>query len=59
MNSGVGHDAMVFSDVTDVGMIFVPSKDSLSHCAEEWSDAEHISQGIEVLFETVKELAEV
>jgi len=59
MNSGAGHDAMVFSDVTDVGMIFVPSKDGLSHCPEEWSDAEHISQGIEVLFETVKELAEV
>ena len=59
MNSGAGHDAMVFSDVTDVGMIFVPSKDGLSHCPEEWSDIEHISQGIEVLFETVKELAEV
>lgn len=59
MNSGAGHDAMVFSDITDVGLIFIPSKDGLSHCPEEWSDVEHIAQGIEVIFETVKELTEI
>lgn len=59
INSGAGHDAMVFSDVTDVGLVFIPSKDGLSHCPEEWSDSEHLAQGVEVLFETVKELTEV
>lgn len=56
MLSGAGHDAMVFSDYTEAGMIFIPSKDGLSHCPEEWSDIEHLAQGVDVLFETVKQL---
>lgn len=56
MLSGAGHDAMVFSDYTEAGMIFIPSKDGLSHCPEEWSDIEHLSQGVDILFETAKQL---
>jgi len=56
ISSGAGHDAMVFSDYTEAGMIFIPSKDGLSHCPEEWSDIEHLSQGVDILFETVKQL---
>jgi allantoate deiminase len=59
INSGAGHDAMVFSDVTDVGMLFVPSKAGLSHCPEEWSDAGHIAQAVEIFFEAAKKLTEV
>lgn len=59
INSGAGHDAMIFSDVTDVGMIFVPSKNGLSHCPEEWSDAGHLANGADVLYEAVKRLTEV
>ncbi|KMY48593.1 allantoate amidohydrolase [Peribacillus loiseleuriae] len=59
INSGAGHDAMIFSDVTNVGMIFIPSKDGLSHCPEEWSDARHLAEGFQILFEAAKNLTEV
>ncbi|ETI69778.1 Zn-dependent hydrolase [Neobacillus vireti] len=58
INSGAGHDAMVFSDVTDVGMLFIPSKDGLSHCPEEWSDSKHIANAVQIFFETAKKLTE-
>ncbi|MCZ2259191.1 Zn-dependent hydrolase [Sporosarcina sp. G11-34] len=58
MNSGAGHDAMVFSDFTACGMVFIPSKDGLSHCPEEWSDAGHLANGTDILFETIKRLTE-
>ncbi|WP_411739926.1 Zn-dependent hydrolase [Peribacillus sp. S4] len=54
IDSGAGHDAMVFSDVTDVGMLFVPSKAGLSHCPEEWSDAHHLANGVEIFYEVAK-----
>jgi allantoate deiminase len=58
INSGAGHDAMVFSDFTDVGMLFIPSKNGLSHCPEEWSDSLHIANAVQILFETAKQLTE-
>ncbi|MEH7176998.1 Zn-dependent hydrolase [Neobacillus vireti] len=58
INSGAGHDAMVFSDFTDVGMLFIPSKDGLSHCPEEWSDSRHIANAVQILFEATKTLTE-
>jgi allantoate deiminase len=59
INSGAGHDAMVFSDFTDVGMLFIPSKDGLSHCPEEWSDSQHIANAVQILYEAAKQLTEV
>jgi allantoate deiminase len=56
INSGAGHDAMVFSDFTDVGMLFIPSKDGLSHCPEEWSDSQHIANAVQILYEAAKQL---
>ncbi|GHH99519.1 Zn-dependent hydrolase [Neobacillus kokaensis] len=58
INSGAGHDAMVFSDVTDVGMLFVPSKDGLSHCPEEWSDSQDLANAVQILYEAAKKLTE-
>ncbi len=58
INSGAGHDAMVFSDFTNVGMLFIPSKDGLSHCPEEWSDSRHIAHAVQVLYEAAKKLTE-
>ncbi|MBP1969774.1 allantoate deiminase [Virgibacillus natechei] len=58
MNSGAGHDAMVFSDVTDIGLIFVPSKDGISHSPEEWTDARDLANGVDVLYNAAKELTE-
>lgn len=58
MLSGAGHDAMIMASITDVGLIFVPSKDGRSHCPEEWTDYEDLQKGIELIYHTVKELAE-
>ncbi|WP_077600864.1 Zn-dependent hydrolase [Oceanobacillus sojae] len=58
MHSGAGHDAMVLSDITDVGLIFVPSKDGLSHCPEEWTAIHELAAGVEVLYETALKLIE-
>ncbi|TQR21505.1 Zn-dependent hydrolase [Psychrobacillus vulpis] len=58
INSGAGHDAMVLSDFTACGMVFIPSKNGLSHCPEEWSDARHIADGTDILFQTALQLTE-
>ena len=58
INSGAGHDAMVFSDFTNVGMLFIPSKDGLSHCPEEWSDSRDVANAVQILFEAAKKLTE-
>ncbi|MFD1929106.1 Zn-dependent hydrolase [Sporosarcina siberiensis] len=58
MNSGAGHDAMVFSDFTACGMVFIPSKDGLSHCPEEWSDSSHLADGATIIYEAAKQLTE-
>lgn len=57
MLSGAGHDAMVMASLTDVGLIFVPSKGGRSHCPEEWTDYEDLQKGIEVIYNTVLDLA--
>jgi allantoate deiminase len=53
MDSGAGHDAMVMAEHAPTGMIFVPSKNGISHTQEEWTDYEDIQKGAEVLFNTV------
>jgi len=58
IQSGAGHDAMVFSDFTACGMVFIPSKDGLSHCPEEWSDPSDLADGTTIIFEAAKRLTE-
>lgn len=58
MLSGAGHDAMVMASITDVGLIFVPSKDGRSHCPEEWTDYEDLQKGAEIVCETILDLSE-
>jgi allantoate deiminase len=57
MQSGAGHDAMIMAAVTDVGLIFVPSKGGRSHCPEEWTDYEQIRKGVDVILGTVLSLS--
>ena len=57
MLSGAGHDAMVMAKITDVGLIFVPSKGGRSHCPEEWTDYEDLQKGIEVALETIIDIS--
>ncbi len=47
----------MFAQVTDVGMIFVPSCEGKSHNADEYTSYEDIALGCSVLLNTVIELA--
>ncbi|QNB46545.1 hydantoinase/carbamoylase family amidase [Thermanaerosceptrum fracticalcis] len=57
MPSGAGHDAMYMAELTQVGMIFIPSKEGISHNPAEYSSWEEIARGAELLLETVINLA--
>lgn len=52
--SGAGHDAMIMADITETGMIFVPSKKGISHRPDEWTDFEKLQKGVETLFNVTK-----
>ncbi|MBM7541307.1 Zn-dependent hydrolase [Amphibacillus cookii] len=54
--SGAGHDAMVVAQITDVGMIFLRTKNGISHTPEEWADKDDLAMGAQVIFDTVKYL---
>ena len=53
MPSGAGHDAQHMAMITPTGMIFVPSKGGISHSPNEYTSAEDIANGANVLFETI------
>lgn len=53
MVSGAGHDANPVSKITPSGMIFIPSKDGISHSPNEWSDWGDVEKGANVLLNTV------
>jgi hydantoinase/carbamoylase family amidase len=47
--SGATHDAAHVARVAPTGLLFVPSRDGLSHAPEEWSRVEDIACGAEVM----------
>ncbi|MBI4468594.1 MAG: Zn-dependent hydrolase [Acidobacteria bacterium] len=49
MPSGAGHDAQEIANLGPVGMIFVPSRDGISHSPMEFSKTEDITNGANVL----------
>ncbi|MCL5257046.1 MAG: Zn-dependent hydrolase [Chloroflexi bacterium] len=55
--SGAGHDAQVLAQFVDAGMIFLRSKNGISHAPEEWTDKEDIHWGTEVLYRSLLALA--
>jgi allantoate deiminase len=55
--SGAGHDGMQLIDLCPIGMIFVRSKNGISHNPEEWSSKEDCAKGTQVLYHSVLELA--
>lgn len=57
IHSRAGHDAMNMSKLTPTGMIFVPSKDGISHNPDEYTGYDDIMTGIDVLTETLYQLA--
>ncbi len=54
--SGAGHDGMHLKDLCPVGMIFVRSKDGISHNPDEWSSQQDCVAGANVLYRTVLNL---
>ncbi|WP_339226835.1 M20 family metallo-hydrolase [Oceanobacillus sp. FSL K6-2867] len=49
MTSGAGHDAMNMATLCPTALIFIPSKDGLSHNPDEYTSLDQISVGVEVL----------
>lgn len=53
IHSGAGHDAQFASYMLPTTMIFVQSKDGLSHCEPEYSSPEHCMEGATVMLGAV------
>jgi len=51
--SGAGHDAAHLAHLGPMGMIFVPSTGGRSHCPQEFTDIDHIADGVHVLTTTL------
>ena len=56
INSGAGHDAQFASYMMPTTMIFVVSKDGLSHCEPEYSSPEQCTAGATVMLNAVLKL---
>lgn len=51
--SRASHDAQEMAQITDMGMIFVPSEAGISHAETEYTSPEHCAQGANVLLHTL------
>jgi len=58
MISGAGHDAQILQSYYPSGMIFIPSKDGVSHDVSEYSSPHDIAAGANVLLGALLELSE-
>ena len=57
MVSRAYHDALFMARIAPTGMIFVPSKDGISHRPDEWTSSLEIERGVQVLAATLAALA--
>lgn len=57
LDSRAGHDAMNIAYVAPAGLIFVPCKDGVSHNENEYINPKDIEAGLDVLTETLYQLA--
>lgn len=53
MPSGAGHDAQDMAQIAPTGMIFVPSVNGVSHSPKEFTSAQDMANGANVLYRTV------
>ncbi len=56
MHSGAGHDAQILATRYSAAMIFIPSKNGISHAVDEYSAPDQIEKGANVLLQTVLSL---
>lgn len=57
MHSGAGHDSQIFAPHIPTGLIFVPSKNGVSHSPLEYTEPEDLVEGIKAIIETLYFLA--
>lgn len=57
MASGAGHDAMVVGRHARAAMLFVPSRNGVSHSPEEWTDDQDCELGARVLAGALRRLS--
>ncbi len=55
--SGPYHDSLILGDLMKVGMLFVPSRDGISHDRAEFTRVEDIAAGTDILAAAMLELA--
>lgn len=53
ITSGAGHDSCFVSSRVPTSMIFIPSKNGISHSPEEYSTPEDVENGFQVLLRTI------
>ena len=58
MPSGAGHDAQMFAPNCPTAMIFVPSRDGISHNVKEYTAPDQIEAGANVLLQVLLAAAE-
>ncbi|MBH62450.1 MAG: Zn-dependent hydrolase [Alphaproteobacteria bacterium] len=54
-----GHDAVPMTEITQSGLILIPSRDGLSHNETEYSAPEHVAAGANVLLHAALAKAEI
>jgi N-carbamoyl-L-amino-acid hydrolase len=57
MPSGAGHDAQMIARMCPTGMVFVPSRDGVSHNPREHTDPDDLAAGASVLLDVITDLA--
>lgn len=58
MTSGAGHDAQMMARIAPAAMIFVPSRDGISHNPREYTEPHFLDIGANALLRTLVRLAE-
>jgi beta-ureidopropionase / N-carbamoyl-L-amino-acid hydrolase len=58
ITSGAGHDAQMIARIAPSAMIFVPSRDGISHNPAEFTEPEQLAAGAEVLLDVVAKLVQ-
>jgi N-carbamoyl-L-amino-acid hydrolase len=54
--SGASHDTQDMARIAPVGMIFVPSKNGISHSPEEYTSPKDMADGVSVLLRTISKI---
>lgn len=55
MPSGAGHDSAFMAHIAPMVMVFVPSKNGLSHNPDEWTEPQELALGVDVLCQAVEQ----